>query len=197
MKKLVIVLFIFCSVLFVSNSIFKCSFANNNCKPIKQIAKSQNTIIEENKTLETNNVSYIDNSDSNNQNSNLESKEYILKSNNINSKHNVVKNNDSKVIELNKNQYIIKSDNSNKTIENLNLPESLTKDDALNLLLDMNPNLVYSYQGDENTFPIIKNKGFCGYVFLPNADTDLGYFVDKNTSNIYYFHPSGYLEKIK
>ena len=31
----------------------------------------------------------------------------------------------------------------------------------------------YTYQGDENTFEAIKEKGIRGYVFLPNVDTDL------------------------
>ena len=70
-------------------------------------------------------------------------------------------------------------------------------EDALKLLNEMNPNLTYEYKGDENTFTTLKDKSLSGYVFLPNIDTDLGYFVDKNTSSIYYFHPSGYLEKIK
>lgn len=73
----------------------------------------------------------------------------------------------------------------------------LDKNEALNLLKEMNPNLTYEYQGDENSFNSLKDKGLSGYVFLPNIETDLGYFVDKNTSHIYYFHPSGYLELIK
>lgn len=35
-----------------------------------------------------------------------------------------------------------------------------------------------------------------GYVFLSDIETDLGYFVDKNTGDVYYFHPSGYMELI-
>ena len=55
----------------------------------------------------------------------------------------------------------------------------------------------YTYQGDENTFEAIKEKGIRGYVFLPNVDTDLAYLVDKVSGNIYYFHPSGYFEKLQ
>ena len=55
----------------------------------------------------------------------------------------------------------------------------------------------YTYQGDENTFEEIKEKGIRGYVFLPNVDTDLAYLVDKDSGNIYYFHPSGYFEKLQ
>ena len=43
----------------------------------------------------------------------------------------------------------------------------------------------YTYQGDENTFEAIKEKGIRGYVFLPNVDTDLAYLVDKDSGNIY------------
>lgn len=57
--------------------------------------------------------------------------------------------------------------------------------------------LTYTYQGDENTFKAIKDKGMRGYVFLPNADTDLAYLVDKDNGNIYYFHPSGYFELLQ
>ena len=55
----------------------------------------------------------------------------------------------------------------------------------------------YTYQGDENTFEAIKEKGIRGYVFLPNVDTDLAYLVDKDSGNIYYFHPSGYFELLQ
>ncbi|MCU9812407.1 hypothetical protein [Paraclostridium sp. AKS81] len=233
MKKLVIVLFVFCSVLFVTNPILKSSFANNDSKPSNEVTKAEKPVVEENrnnKTLETNTVSDIDNSDSNkditakevststnNKNSDLESKKEVSntvdsskkevsKSNETNKKDDVVKNNASSNTEANKDQDVVKPDDSNKDVENnksdevnknenTNVAKTLSKDDSLNLLLNMNPNLVYAYQGDENTFPVLKDKGLSGYVFLPNVDTDLGYFVDKNTSSIYYFHPSGYLEK--
>ena len=74
----------------------------------------------------------------------------------------------------------------------------LTQEQARELLLKYNNKLDYEYQGDENTFTVLKSKNLSGYVFLPtNIDTDMGYFVDKTNSNIYYFHPSGYLELIK
>ena len=52
----------------------------------------------------------------------------------------------------------------------------------------------YTYQGDENTFEAMKEKGIRGYVFLPNIETDMSYLVDKDNGSIYFFHPSGYLE---
>lgn len=240
MKKLVIVLFIFCSVLFVTNPIFKSSFANNESKSSNEATKVDKPTAKEteNKALETNTVSDIDNSDSNKDitakevsnksnkvNSDLESKKEVSnvtssndkkvsKSNETNKKDDLVKPNNSKNnvknnkpsesndVKANKpseSNNVIKDDKSNESVKNEedSVAKTLTKDDALKLLLDMNPNLAYSYQGDENTFSALKNKGLSGYVFLPNVDTDLGYFVDKNTSSIYYFHPSGYLEKIK
>ena len=57
--------------------------------------------------------------------------------------------------------------------------------------------LTYTYQGDENTFESIKEKGIIGYVFLPNVDTDMAYLVDKDNGNIYFFHPSGYFELLQ
>ncbi|WP_250673227.1 hypothetical protein LZ906_005890 [Paraclostridium ghonii] len=229
MKKLVIVLFVFCSVLFVTNPIFKSSFANNESKSSNEATKVDKPTAKEteNKALETNTVSDIDDSDSNKDvtakkvsntpnkdNSDLESKKEVSnvkasddkkvsKTNETNKKDDIVKPNDSKnKVETNKpseSNNVIENDKSKEPVKNKedSVAKTLTKDDALKLLLDMNPNLVYAYQGDENTFSALKNKGLSGYVFLPNVDTDLGYFVDKNTSSIYYFHPSGYLEKIK
>ena len=55
----------------------------------------------------------------------------------------------------------------------------------------------YTYQGDENYFNVLKEKGIKGYVFLPNIETDMGYLVDKDNGSIYLFHPSGYFELVK
>ena len=55
----------------------------------------------------------------------------------------------------------------------------------------------YTYQGDENTFEAMKEKGIRGYVFLPNIETDMAYLVDKDTGSIYFFHPSGYFELLQ
>ena len=74
---------------------------------------------------------------------------------------------------------------------------TLSQEQAKELLIKYNPNLEYIYQGDENKFDALKSKNLKGYVFLPNIETDIGYFVDKKTSDIYFFHPSGYLELIK
>ena len=73
----------------------------------------------------------------------------------------------------------------------------LTVEQAKELLIKYNNKVDYIYQGDANDFEYLKSKKLQGYVFLPNVDTDIGYFVDKQTSKIYFFHPSGYLELAK
>ena len=73
----------------------------------------------------------------------------------------------------------------------------LTQADAQQLLIDNNSKVNYVFQGTADNFKTLQEKGFKGYVFLPDVETDMGYFVDQNTSHIYYFHPSGYLELIK
>ncbi len=74
---------------------------------------------------------------------------------------------------------------------------ALTENLAENILQSMYPNVEYIYQGNEGDFSALQEKGLSGYVFLPNVDGDMGYFVDKVNSNVYLFHPSGYLELIK
>lgn len=96
------------------------------------------------------------------------------------------------------NQEIIQNINNNKQEEvSPEINKTITKEQAKVLLEVKNPNVEYLYQGDENNFGALKDKGLSGYVFLPNVEGDMGYFVDKNTQEIYYFHPSGYLELIK
>ncbi|WP_296647602.1 hypothetical protein [Romboutsia sp. 13368] len=79
----------------------------------------------------------------------------------------------------------------------VNLVVDLTLEQAKELLIKYNNKVDYIYQGDANDFEYLKLKKLQGYVFLPDVDTDIGYFVDKQTSNIYFFHPSGYLELVK
>lgn len=73
--------------------------------------------------------------------------------------------------------------------------KSLNKEEALNVLKNQGTNLEYSYMGDEKDYSVLKEKGHEGYVFLPNTNTDMGLFVDKNTKEVYYFHPSGYIDQ--
>ncbi|MGL5754776.1 MAG: hypothetical protein ACRCYC_05580 [Paraclostridium sp.] len=216
MKKLVVVLCVLCSGLFFTNPILKSVFANNEPSQNKQVVsipqKSQDNVKPE-ETLNTNNattdVKNVDiedttstNENENNQNDKNKNSDSIkdvsveknTTDNNINSENNTeVKENENINLEI----VETPSPTTDTTTDESIVVKSLTKEDALKILMDMNPNLTYDYKGDENTFTSLKDKGLSGYVFLPNIDTDLGYFVDKNTSNVYYFHPSGYLEKIK
>lgn len=83
--------------------------------------------------------------------------------------------------------------NENMKIEHINV---LTQNEALDILTKNNDKINYIYQGNENDFEQLKEIDKRGYVFLPDIETDLGYFVDKNTGDVYYFHPSGYMELI-
>ena len=80
------------------------------------------------------------------------------------------------------------------TNKDKNSSTSLSKEDALNVLKEKNNKLDYNYMGDEESYSVLKEKGHEGYVFLPDAQTDMGMFVDKNTKEVYYFHPSGYMD---
>ena len=89
-------------------------------------------------------------------------------------------------------EIIFAQDNSDNLISH----KQLTQEDAKELLLKYNDKVDYIYQGDASQFEALKAKNLQGYVFLPNVETDIGYFVDKNTCSIYFFHPSGYLELV-
>lgn len=91
-------------------------------------------------------------------------------------------------------QLIFAENNQNASILQNHI---LTQEEAKQLLLNYNNKVDYIFQGDANQFDALKSKNLQGYVFLPDVDTDIGYFVDKNTSDIYFFHPSGYLELVK
>ncbi|CEK37763.1 hypothetical protein [Paraclostridium sordellii] len=221
MKRLVPVLFVLSGVLFVSNPILKSSFANNDSnsnnsilinstkdlnndklkESLEPVNSVENTISKNNNSSQSNKIK--EDSNNNIHNENKPNKEIKQESNinkNLNNdikpKENINENLDTDITnQQNKENEVTNKENSSN--KNNITVKSLTMEDALKLLNEMNPNLTYEYKGDENKFTTLKDKGLSGYVFLPNIDTDLGYFVDKNTSSIYYFHPSGYLEKIK
>lgn len=104
--------------------------------------------------------------------------------------------NKTNIIEKENVQSIENVEPSLKEESKVEVIDILNKEQAKDLLNMYHQSVNYMYQGDENTFNTLKDKGLSGYVFLPDYDTDLGFFVDKNTSNIYYFHPSGYLELV-
>ncbi|MEG0855516.1 MAG: hypothetical protein RSG52_03455 [Terrisporobacter sp.] len=90
----------------------------------------------------------------------------------------------------------------NKDKEEVVQESGMSKSDAeavLNkYLTDVeNVDLTYTYQGDENKFEAMQEKGIKGYVFLPNVETDMAYLVDKDNGSIYFFHPSGYFELLQ
>ena len=89
---------------------------------------------------------------------------------------------------------VFAQNNTNKTNVQVQVIEKLNKEQAEELLEMYNPNVKYIYQGTEDDFEALQEKGLKGYVFLPDIDGDLGMFVNKDNAKIYYFHPSGYLE---
>ena len=84
--------------------------------------------------------------------------------------------------------------NNQATVQKQN---TLTQADAQQLLINNNDKVNYIFQGTSDNFKALQDKGLKGYVFLPDVESDMGYFVDQDTSHTYYFHPSGYLELIK
>lgn len=84
--------------------------------------------------------------------------------------------------------------NNQATVQKQN---TLTQAYAQQLLINNNDKVNYIFQGTSDNFKALQDKGLKGYVFLPDVESDMGYFVDQDTSHIYYFHPSGYLELIK
>ena len=73
---------------------------------------------------------------------------------------------------------------------------NLTQEEAKELLIKYNNKVNYIYQGNASQFDALNAKNLTGYVFLPDAPGDIGYFVDDKTSEIYFFHPSGYIELV-
>ena len=96
-----------------------------------------------------------------------------------------------------KKEDIDKTEQKEEVKEETNEDKVLTKSEALQLVKDFEPSLDYDYMGDENTYECIKENGIKGYVFLPQCEGDMAYLVDKETGNIYFFHPSGYFELLK
>ena len=110
----------------------------------------------------------------------------------------LVKNRDTVINEVApKSEQTPVKDNDKKdvAIQENQVNQSLDKEEALNLLKEKGSNLDYSYMGDEKDYSVLKEKGHEGYVFLPETNTDMGLFVDKNTKEVYYFHPSGYIDQ--
>lgn len=119
---------------------------------------------------------------------------------------NAVSSDDSKEVNNQKVNIEQNVENNDKTTQTNNIDKSKTEEmskseaeEILNKYIKdvEKADFTYTYQGDENTFEVIKEKGIRGYVFLPNIETDMAYLVDKDNGSIYHFHPSGYLEKLQ
>lgn len=220
MKKLVVILSVLCFSLFVTTLKLESIFASNDSKVINvdkvekidSPNKVSDDINDEYLDINTSAENLVSDSDTKS-NSSFDVKKDSLDTNaKVNDTYTNTSDSSKSDLDTNLSESTIESDDSNKneinnnnettqhnqdSQNNENVQNVISKDDALNILKSMNPDLNYDYKGDENTFTSLKDKGLSGYVFLPNIDTDLGYFIDKNTSHVYYFHPSGYLELIK
>ena len=199
MKRAITALTLLCGGLLFINPITNTIFAQNtNNKPATELVESININTNTNKEKIVKPEENIANKNivEPKVNSKVESK--------INSE--IKKDKNDQIIENSKQEIIDKQQVEDKnTVEVIDKEQAKDKNtveviDVLNQeqakeLLEMyNKDVNYTFQGDENTFKVLSQKGLSGYVFFPDYDTDLGFFVDKNTASIYYFHPSGYLE---
>lgn len=183
MKRGIIALSILCTGLLLLDPLKNISFASKDDIMDKEISSNISNTIEENDKIENT----IDEKISINEASN----EDIVKEEIV--KQDVITEDSSDE------SYIEEKEDDTVTEEIIVNQENkvLSKDLAHSILIGMNPELEYLYQGDETTFPVLKENNLSGYVFLPNVDGDMGYFVDKSSSDVYLFHPSGYLELVK
>lgn len=73
----------------------------------------------------------------------------------------------------------------------------LSQQQALNILNKMDNSVEYIYMGTEKDFDALQAKKLKGFVFLPDEEGDMGYFVNSKNGQVFFFHPSGYMERIK
>ena len=73
----------------------------------------------------------------------------------------------------------------------------LSQEQALNILNKIDNSVEYIYMGTEKDFDALQAKKLKGFVFLPDEEGDMGYFVNSKNGQVFFFHPSGYLERIK
>jgi membrane-associated HD superfamily phosphohydrolase len=198
MKRAITALSLLCGGLLFINPITNIIFAQNTSnKPTTELV--------ENMDISTNKEMIVKNEE-NTDNENIANEVKIDKvySEEI-AKENIVKSEINSVVESKINNEIEKDENNKQEViakeqvENTNtveVIEVLNQEQAKELLEMYNKGVNYTFQGDQNAFEALVQKGLSGYVFFPDYDTDLGFFVDKNTASIYYFHPSGYLELV-
>lgn len=175
MKKGIIAISILCTGLLLG-PIKNISFANKN-------DNTNNMVLDSN--IEKENNDYVD----------IENIKDENKSQLVNQEK-IIEESDDIIVDKNNDEYMkdnIVSEEITYIEENI----ILTKNLAENILKSINSEIEYLYQGDETNFIALQETNLSGYVFLPNVDGDMGYFVDKNNSDVYLFHPSGYLELIR
>lgn len=190
MKRGIITLSILCSGILMISPISNLSFAEdaNNKDAINGQVIIQNT---DEKNNQQSNIQ-DENKETNIVNTN---KPEETKGKDEEANKEVVKQEEAKQEQEVPKQEIEKTEEKTEKVEtSVEVVKQLNKEQAKELLESRNQGLQFEYQGDENNFSTLKEKGLSGYVFLPNVDGDMGYFVDKNTSNVYYFHPSGYMD---
>lgn len=73
----------------------------------------------------------------------------------------------------------------------------INKEQALSILKKKEKNKTFIYMGTEKDFEYLSESKQKGYVFLPDEEGDIGYFVNRINKKVYYFHPSGYMELMK
>ena len=73
----------------------------------------------------------------------------------------------------------------------------INKKQALNILNKIDNSVEYIYMGTEKDFDALQAKKLKGFVFLPDEEGDMGYFVNSKNGQVFFFHPSGYMERIK
>ena len=190
MKKGIIALSILCTGLLLLDPVKNMSFASKDDNIANKVNTNTNIVnkVEENDK----NENIIDNKELHNENDTISKNENIAQEN----KDKEEQFKEDKAEDINKDKEV---SNEEESKENTSEEEKqvLSKEEAEQLLININPELEYLYQGDENNFSALKEKNLTGYVFLPNVDGDIGYFIDKTNSDVYFFHPSGYLELVK
>lgn len=191
MKRAIIALSILCTGALAISPISNITFAqnNNNKEIVQNIENSKN----ENLTIE--NISKNESIDKNeNKNESTDANKEIHINEVHTNKEEVVKPQEKEEAPVSENEEVVENKEEKEDKSTVEVIEVLDKEQAKELLNMINPGIDYIYQGDESSFEALAQRGLSGYVFLPNVDGDMGLFVDKNTTQVYYFHPSGYLE---
>ena len=73
----------------------------------------------------------------------------------------------------------------------------LSQEQALNILNKIDNSVEYIYMGTEKDFDALQAKKLKGFVFLADEEGDMGYFVNSKNGQVFFFLPSGYMERIK